>query len=381
MKPFWNTPSGRQNPAKRVSKDWILRLASILLAVVLWFYVGGEDTVEKNVMVPIEIINLPRDLVISNQFKKEIEVTVSGPRSLLLDLANRGVTRQVDLSEAVPGTMVIENSNQHIPVPRGITVQRVQPSSIILSLDKLIQKAFPVTAKTSGFVEEGYYLKSLKTDPDVITITGPSTVLSPLDELYTQVIDLLGVKQSAQLQVPLELDPTVVDLIGETSVTANLIVGLETLTKTMTGVRVHVVIDGVLRKVMPEVVKVTANIPKLLLKKETDLKKLLTVTAMQTDGEGMLKVKVIPRPDIELPIEIISIIPGNVLLVNDGEPVSGYPLSTTLLEEVAAVAMPDMGNIEVDQRDEEKAGLRVDESSDSPLVIRASNRKKIKPAE
>ncbi len=381
MKPFWNTPSGRQNPAKRVSKDWILRLASILLAVVLWFYVGGEDTVDKNVMVPIEIINLPRDLVISNQFKKEIEVTVSGPRSLLLDLANRGVTRQVDLSAAVPGTMVIENSNQHIPVPRGITVQRVQPSSIILSLDKLIQKAFPVTAKTSGFVEAGYYLKSLKTDPDVITITGPSTVLSPLDELYTQTIDLLGVKQSAQLQVPLELDPTIVDLIGETSVTADLIVGLETLTKTMTGVKVHVVIDGVLRKVTPEVVKVTANIPKLLIEKETDLKKLLTVTAMQTDGEGMLKVKVIPRPDIDLPIEIISIIPSNVLLVNEGEPVSGYPLSTTIVEEVAVVAMPDMGNIEVDRREEEKAELMVDESSDSPLVIRASNKKKIKPAE
>ncbi len=70
-----------------------------------------------------------------------------------------------------------------------------------------------------------------------------------------------------------------------------------------------------------------------------------------------------------------------MLLVNDGEPVSGYPLSTTLPEEVAAVAMPDMGNIEADRREEEKTELNVDESSNSPLVIRASGKKKIKIAE
>ena len=381
MKPFWNSSLGRQMPTKAISKDWMLRIASLFLAVVLWYYVGGEDRVDKSVMVPIEIINLPRDLVISNQFKKEIEVTVSGPRSLILDMSNRAITRQVDLSAAVPGTMVIENDNQHIPVPRGITVQRVQPSSVILSLDKLIQKEFPVTAKTSGFVEEGYYLKSLKTDPDVITITGPSTILSPLDELYTEVINLLGVKQSNQLQVPLELDPTIVDLIGETSVTVDLVVGLETLTKTMTGVKVHVVIDGVLRNVMPEVVKVTANIPKLLLDKGTDPQKLLTVTAMQKEGDGMLKVKVIPRPDIDLPIEIISIIPSSVLLVNDDKPVSAYPLTTTLLEEVAAVRLPNMDSAEIAQVADEKAAVSSEESSGFPLVIRASNKKKIKIAQ
>jgi YbbR domain-containing protein len=132
--------------SKLLKKDWLLKLISLVLAVVLWYFVGGEDRVDKNVMIPIEIINLPRDLVISNQFKKEIEVTVSGPRSLILEMSSRAITRQVDLSSATPGTMVIENDNDHIPVPRGITVQRVQPSSIILSLDKLIQKQFPISA-------------------------------------------------------------------------------------------------------------------------------------------------------------------------------------------------------------------------------------------
>lgn len=305
------------NLADLVSKDWLLKFISLVLAVGLWYYVGGEDRIDKNVMIPIEIINLPRDLVISNQFKKEIEVTVSGPRSMILEMTSRAITRQVDLSSATPGTMVFENDNDHIPVPRGITVQRVQPSSIILSLDKLIQKQFPVSARTVGRVARGYYVKTLKMDPDVITITGPRTILSQFDELFTKAINLDGVKQSAQLQVPLELAPAIVELIGETSVTADLTIGLETVTKTLDKMLVHVVVDGVEREVKPETVKVTANIPKMLLTNNVDPQNLITVTAIKQEGDEKLKVHVIPRVDVELPIEILSIIPGQVSLVED----------------------------------------------------------------
>jgi hypothetical protein len=213
--------------------------------------------------------------------------------------------------------MVIVNDNDQIPVPRGITVQRVQPSSIILSLDKLIQKQFPISARTIGNVADGYDLKELRMDPDVITIAGPQTILSQVDELYTRSINLEGMKQSAQRQVPLELDPAIVELIGETSVTAEIRIGLETVTRTLDKMSVHAVIDGVKRKVKPETVKVTANIPKKLLADDIDPKSLITVAAMQQEGDDQLKVKVIPRFDVEVPIEIISIVPDTVSLADE----------------------------------------------------------------
>jgi hypothetical protein len=212
--------------------------------------------------------------------------------------------------------MVIENDAKKVPVPRGITVQRVQPSSIILSLDKLIQKQFPVTAKKVGRVAKGYYVKSLKTDPDVITITGPQTTLSQFDELFTKVINLDGVKESSQLQVPLELDSAIVELIGETSVTADLVVRLKTKTKTFESLKVDVELDGKKRKVFPDSVRVTANIPQLLLNKKTDPKSLFSITALRIDDGDSLKVSLVPRPEIELPIEVLSIIPGVVTLVD-----------------------------------------------------------------
>lgn len=305
------------NWQRLLSRSWFLKGLSVCLAVMLWYFVGSEDTVDKNVMIPIEIINLPRDLVISNQFKKEIEVTVSGPRSLILELTDRAVTRQVDLSSATPGTLVISNANNSIPVPRGITVLRVQPSSVILSLDKLIQKHFPVKPVVSGKIAQGHVLKGMKMDPEVITITGPETTLSQVDELRTRKIDIEGLNESQHRQVPLELNPAIVDLIGETSVTASLQVALEAVERKIRDLPVVAILDGVQQQVKPAVVTVTANIPKVLIKEKANLKKLFTVTATDILGDGRMKVIIIPREDVKAQVEVLAVEPDYVEIVQE----------------------------------------------------------------
>ncbi len=338
-----------KNITQIITKDWILKCVSLVLAVILWLFVGGEDRVDKNVMIPLEIINLPRDLVISNQFKKEIEVSVSGPRSLIIEMAKRAEPRQVDLSSATPGTMVIENDVKKVPVPRGITVQRVQPSSIILSLDKLIQKQFPIAARKVGRVARGYYVKSVKIDPDVITITGPQTTLSQFDELLTKDININGLKESTHLQVPLDLDPAIVELIGETSVTVDLVVRLQTVTKTLRRLKVDVELNGKVRNVQPDHVRVTLNIPQLLLGKNVDPKALISVTALRVDSSDTLQVKVIPQEGIELPIEVLSIIPSVVTLIEteDNTPVSGVKITPAALAKKQNF-IKDKKNVRVD---------------------------------
>jgi hypothetical protein len=280
--------------------------------------------------------------------------------------------------------MVIVNDNDQIPVPRGITVQRVQPSSIILSLDKLIQKQFPVSARTIGNVADGYYLKELKMNPDVITIAGPQTIMSQVDELHTRAINLEGMKQSTQRQVPLELDPAIVELIGETSVTAEIMIGLETVTRTLDKMSVQAVIDGVKRKVKPETVKVTASIPKKLLIDNVDPKSLITVAAMQQEDNDELTVKVIPRFDVEVPIEIISIVPDTVSLV-DGNAKSARKSSQSKTQspDPKKSEMNSIGTMTLDYQKNETSVSRGDEagkgdngSDTQPEVLRNQKSKR-----
>jgi YbbR domain-containing protein len=303
------------------SKEWLLRFISLSLAILLWYFVGGEDAVDKNVMVPIEIINMPKDLIISNKFKKEIDVTVRGPRPLIMDMGKREIARQVDLSDATPGTTrVVTIENKSIPVSRGIKVLRVQPSSIILSLDKLIQKKFVISPVMTGSVAPGYILKDLKITPDVITITGPQTVLSQIESLKTTAINISGLTDSIKQQIPLELEPAIVDLIGETSITADLVIALEMVEKTIPNVPVHVAIDGYLQQVNPEEVKVTLKIPKVVIKKDMDFKSLFTVTPVGKPGDGDMKLQVVPAGHPTVPLEVVRIEPDSVTLVKKSAP-------------------------------------------------------------
>ncbi len=298
-------------------KDWVLRMVSLGLAIVLWYFVGGEDIVNKNVMVPVEVINLPRDLVISNQFKKEIEVSVSGPRSLVLDMGKGSITRQIDLEKATPGTMVLENSNDVIAVPRGVKVLRIQPKSVILSLDKLIQKQFPVNPVTNGELAADYILKNIRMEPDSISITGPQTVLEKFEVLRTRVIDIQGLKKSTEIQVPLELDPVFVDLIGATTITASLEIEVETVQKTISGFAVIVEKNGVLQRVTPATVAITAALPKTLIRGKVDLHTLFEVTAEEELENGQMRVKVSQTQAFADSVKILKIEPSTVTLIDE----------------------------------------------------------------
>jgi len=316
-----------------IVKEWPSCLISLLLAIVLWYNVGGEQTVDTSVMIPVEVLNLPRELVISNQFKREIEVTVNGPRTMIMEIENGQITRQIDLSNATPGTRVVTNDVSSIDLPRGIDVLRIQPSSIILSLDKLVKKTFPINPVTTGTPMVGYILKRLKMDPEVISITGPETVLSRYEVLRTKVINIAGLNRSVQTQVPLDLEPAIVELIGETTVTADITIGLEVVQKEYS-LPFTPPQDSVEKT--PDKVRVIASVPQYLLDQKIKIEDFLQVLVVVDEENNRAIVKVIPGKELELPVEIVQTDPEVIRLTPKGQPEPEPALGPVAEESVPA---------------------------------------------
>ncbi len=310
MRKRLNIGSGRL--VSVASNEWLIRFISLLLAVVLWSLVGREHRIDKNVMIPVEIINLPQNLVISNQYKKEIEVSVSGPRSSIAEM-EKEVVRQVDLAEVLPGTLVVENSNDTISVPREVTVKRIQPSSIILSLDRLIKKDVPIEVRTIGKVGDGYFLTGKMASPQSISITGPGTVLAKVDKIFTRPVELTGKIRSVRLQAPLELSSQLVDLIGETSVTVQLKVMPDAAETTIKNVPVEAFVNKKKVAVEPAVVQVKAMVPKVALAGKKDLRSLVRAVAEEGGSDGELQVTIVSQ-QMGLPVEVMGITPPKVRL-------------------------------------------------------------------
>lgn len=204
-------------------KDWFIKLISLLFAIFLWYFVSSEDRVDMNVQVPVEIVNLPRDLVISNQYKNTLDVTISGPRGLIRKIS-QGITRSIDLSKATAGTTLIANEPDSISVPRGITVLRINPTHITLFIDRLIRKELAIKAVTHGKLPAEYELVSITIQPEQLDVSGPQDILGGQESIETTPIDLSDVTTNTSKQITLDLKPEVADLIGDPMVVAKIVI-------------------------------------------------------------------------------------------------------------------------------------------------------------
>ena len=300
---------------KNKPKNWLLKLISITLATMLWYFVVGEDQVDMTILVPIEILNLPPELTISNQYKKDIEVTVRGPRSRILELRTKNISRPVDLARAKPGTVVIKNDDNSIPLPSGINVLRLQPTNVTLLLDELIKKQFPISPITEGELASGFELQRISLDPDHLTISGPKSILDKSNGLKTYLIDLDDLDHSTTLQVHLNLDQEFFDLIGETIVTANITVREKMVEYTIKNIPVNVRDAKGPISIDPNTITIKARVPENLIQ-ETPEPAMLFRASVSTKGVTAprnvpVTVNGVNVPGHE-PITILSVIPGEI---------------------------------------------------------------------
>jgi YbbR domain-containing protein len=302
----------------RRPKNWVLKLVSLFFALFLWYFVVGEDKVDMNVTLPVEIVNLPRDLIISNQFKKQIEVTISGQRSLIRGMAEQHISRSIDLSKATPGTIVIQNDPDSISLPRGLSILRVQPPTLTLLLDRLIQKELPIKPILVGKVHKDFRLDSVTIDPLTLKISGPQTILDQEKDLRTLPVNINGLSESAVKQVSLALKNEISDLIGEPVVAVRL--NLSALKKEMKFTDIPIDFEHdkgkqteMIYRLSPPTVSIKAEIPQGMIRKPNGLKSLFKARVKPVNLQpGSVKLKVLVESPTQ--IKIISVSPDTVTL-------------------------------------------------------------------
>ena len=300
------------------TRHWLLKLMSLIIGTSLWYFVVGQDQVDMIVTIPLELRNLPADLVIANQYKKDIEVAIRGPRRLIQEMRQQNISRPVDLSKAAPGPLVVKNDSDSIPFPQGITVQRVQPANITLQVDRLVQKDFTITPVTKGKPAAGFVMESIAVNPAHITVTGPQSVLDRETGLKTAVINLEGLDRSNTFQVHLHLNEALLKLIGETVIEANIFLKETMVRKTVRGIPVNVRESGQPLKTVPVTVTVEADIPEQIVQITPELSMLFRAAVNATTDKSADAIPVLVN-GISLPghapIVIFKITPDKVRIL------------------------------------------------------------------
>ncbi len=183
-----------------------IKLLSLAFALMLWFFVVGEEKAEITVSLPVELVNISSNLVVANDVPSYINVRVYGPRSLIRAIATQGISKVIDLKDAPAGDIVIHMTPDTIPLPAGIRVLRITPQNIKISLDRTMRKRIKVTPVLTGMPNKFFEIKDVKAEPQDVLLLGPEKELSKLEEIKTIPIDIDGFTSSVEKTVVFDLN-------------------------------------------------------------------------------------------------------------------------------------------------------------------------------
>jgi YbbR domain-containing protein len=183
-----------------------VKLLSLFFAVVLWVVVIGEKQAQVQLQIPLEVVNIPSGSIVATDIPSKISIQVQGPRTILMTLGSRGIKKVVDLKGIDVGWSTIRILPDSIPMPRGVEVVAVSPSSFEIKLEPLVEKRVSVVAQIVGRPPEGYMLLGASVEPPYVKIKGGETELKELEFARTLPIKVNDLRKEARFKTGLELE-------------------------------------------------------------------------------------------------------------------------------------------------------------------------------
>jgi len=182
------------------TENWPLKLASLVMALTLWFYVTSKGKTELTLTAPLELRNIPADMAVVGDVPGRLEVRLQGQERLLRDITSgKKVVGIIDLSRGRKGENIMHLSPEDIKRPNGVLVTYIAPSEIAVKLEPVVQKTVRLRAVVQGTPAHGYRLVSASAKPNPITIEGPASIVRTFTRLRTLPLDITGLRARTEL--------------------------------------------------------------------------------------------------------------------------------------------------------------------------------------
>ena len=285
--------------------DWLLKLIALVITLGLWLAVTGQrvPTTARLRKVPLFFV-LPNDMEISNEPREEVDVTLRGSKRVLDAIKSGDVSLSYDASSYRPGERVVQLSPNNIMLQlpegvgsEGVTVERIEPGSVPLRLERRVEREVEVEPRPEGKLPEGFELAGTQSLPARVRVRGPESHVNALERAPTESILLEGRTESfTATQIAIDIQDrkvvaldAVVDVLVKISETQT--------TKRLSGVAARAA-DGTESRLNVEVRGARSVVEPL---RASDLS-----VVFDTSADGAPRPRLVLPPNMEGRIELIS---------------------------------------------------------------------------
>ena len=192
----------------RPFKHFGLKLLSVGLAVLLWTFVSGEQTVERGVRVSLELQQFPPGLEIQGEPPSTVDVRVRGASGTLGRVSPGDIVAVLDLRAARAGRRLFHLTPEQVRVPFGVEVVQVTPPTVALLFEHSATRQVPVVPAVDGKPAAGYIVGKASADPATVEVIGPESAIERVTEALTEPVSVAGARERVRETVTLGLlDP------------------------------------------------------------------------------------------------------------------------------------------------------------------------------
>ena len=167
------------------------KLASLIVAIALWFILILEPDLVTSASVPIFFGNIPKGYEFSSEAPGQVVLEIRGPASKLRTDLLGDTAVHIDLSGVTgPGERTITLDRSNISLPFGVTFVRAVPSQLRLQFDRQLTKQVPVRIRYQQAAPVGWRVLRDSVSPEHLSIIGPANKVDQVEYAETDPIDV-----------------------------------------------------------------------------------------------------------------------------------------------------------------------------------------------
>ena len=194
------------------SKELFVFLFFLFLSFGFWLLQALDETYEVEIPVPLELVDVPKDMVITSPLPDELNVVIKDRGTSIIrywkhDIMPVQVSFEDYSTGAVSGSVRIKQSDIIKDVQERLfsssKIQSIRPDTLEFFFNHGRYSTVPVVVTGSIDTNPNFYLLDVRTHPSDVKVFAVSSLLDTLTAVRTMPVTLKNLQEKTSLEVEL----------------------------------------------------------------------------------------------------------------------------------------------------------------------------------
>jgi DNA integrity scanning protein DisA with diadenylate cyclase activity len=184
----------------------MVSFVSVTFVIGIWFSLTkGLDTV-VTLEIPVEYMDRDPKMELFDTSVNSVHLDLRGSVALIKSIRPEQIKVRLDLSQSTVGVNTFSIGEDDITLPPGISLKRVVPSFVEVTLDVPVERELSVQVDWVGKLPENLILLAADLDPERVAVLGGGRILESIQTIYTEKVRVDSLEKPGAINVSLALD-------------------------------------------------------------------------------------------------------------------------------------------------------------------------------